>query len=123
MSSSKLILFFIGIILLVVVILSSNKIGSFLRQKFGKIVPTSILPYSQPSPTPTKIPVIPTSIIYNNSQTFQTQSQNNNNYYTKKSTSSNQIPATGPEELVWLIIGGSFATGITLNKFISKKYK
>jgi hypothetical protein len=123
MTSSKLILFFIGIILLIVVILSSNKIGVFLRDKFGRFLPSSIVQTAKISPTPIKslTPTInPITTITPNVQVY------NNTGVSKggiQSSPSNQIPATGPEELVYVIISGSFFTGFAINRLASRGKK
>src|SRR3989338_1191000 len=104
MTSSRLILLFLGFIFLVIVILSSNRIAAGVRDRFGKFLPfiksesaTQAIP---PTPTPTikktafiSIPT-PTLIIYG-----------------EKSTNSSEIPATGLNNVVWLILGGSLTLG------------
>jgi hypothetical protein len=123
MSSSKLILFFIGIILLIIIILSSNKLGIFFRQKFGKYLPSTLSPASKVSPTPIRMFISPTAtpVIYNSA--INNNSKKSQVYYSGKSTSSDQIPATGPENILYLLLSGSMITGFTLNKIASRSKK
>lgn len=107
MSSSRIVLIFIGFILIIIIALTSAKISGFLRDRFGKYIPVPKITNEKITPTPTIIPVTltptaspkPTVISRNGS-----------------STPSNQTPATGPEDLVWVLIGGSLVLGITLKK-------
>lgn len=115
MTSSRLILIFLAFIFLIIVLLSSNRIAASLRTRFGKMIPSltpiteNITPtpsMSQETPTPTLTPT-PT-IVYGNA------SKRSNN-------STKNIPATGPADLAWLILGGSFLSGFVLKKIASKK--
>lgn len=111
MTSSKLILIFLAFIFLLIIILSSNKIASSLRSRFGNLLP-SISPISEDiTPTPVIEEVItstptPTVIYGKNS--------------TKTNSSVKSIPASGPADLAWLLLGGSFASGVILKKLSSK---
>lgn len=115
MTSSRLILIFLAFIFLIIVLLSSNRISTALRTKFGKIIPSlspiteSITPTPtlfEETPTPTYIPTLTT--VYGN-----TNKRSNN--------STKNIPATGPADLAWLILGGSFLSGFILKKISGKK--
>jgi hypothetical protein len=109
MSSNRLIFLFLGIILLVVVILSSKRIATTLRGWFGKYIPAIQTTEFSPTPTPTVTPTMgvlsPTPTPRKNA--FPTQ---------QGSTPSSQIPATGPETVVWLLLGGGVTGGLTLRK-------
>ncbi|MBM3283255.1 hypothetical protein FJY90_03285 [Candidatus Gottesmanbacteria bacterium] len=113
MTSSKLMLIFLAFIFVIIVVLSSRQIGGALRARFGKYLPP-LSPFSQEeltiTPSPSLIITEPTSTpeltatpigIYEGSQ---------------RSGSTQQIPATGPENFVWLILGGSFLAGVSLKK-------
>jgi hypothetical protein len=120
MSSSRIVLFLIGVVLLIVVILSSNKIGLFLRDKFNKIAPPSMkIAAGKITPTPSTIPnkniLSPTPI--KNTQTSQNSTNSKGGVI---NTDNGEIPATGPGEIVWIIMSGSFFSGIALNKIASK---
>lgn len=113
MSSSRLILIFLGFIFLIIILLSSNKIATALRSRFGKFVPTlnvsgKISPTPTPTmalktPTPTKLPTI-------------TAGQTGRFGGGEKGSPPGEIPATGPSEVVWLILTGSALVGVTLKK-------
>ncbi|MBI3380245.1 hypothetical protein HY029_05820 [Candidatus Gottesmanbacteria bacterium] len=111
MTSSRLILIFLAFIFLIIVILSSNRISSALRASFGKMIPSlktsTTVEDASLTPTPTMETETPTpspSIIYGG------RGVRNSTNYTKS------MPAAGPEDLVWLILGGSFFAGVTLKK-------
>ena len=107
MTSSRLIFLFLAIILLVIVVLSSTRIATSLRSRFGRFIPSltatrdaSITITPTPTQTSKKTSPTPTVVIG------------------KKSTPTEKIPATGPTELAWIILSGSLLTGATL-KYIS----
>lgn len=115
MTSSRLILIFLGFIFFIIVVLSSNRIASFLRSKFGSLIPplkptteeitpTPILGGVTPTPTPT-----PTSTVGNSRR----------NSSGAKGGQVDTIPATGPAEVAWLLVGGSFLIGVSFKKFSS----
>lgn len=115
MTSSRLILIFLAFIFLIIILLSSNRIASTLRAKFSKFIPSLSPITDNITPTPTIIEETPTptltptpTIVYGN-----TNKRPNN--------STKNIPATGPADLAWLILGGSFLSGITLKKIFGKK--
>lgn len=99
MTSSRFILIFLGFIFLIIVLLAGNRIAAGLRAQFGKFLPST--KQTQITPTPTIGELSPTPTLTSSGQ---------------GSTSSSEIPATGPENLVWLILGGSLLSGITLKK-------
>ena len=115
MTSSRLILIFLAFIFLIIILLSSNRIATTLRSKFGKMIP-SLSPITENiTPTPTFIEETPTptltptpTVVYGN-----TNKRSNN--------STKSIPATGPEDLAWFILGGSFFSGIVLKRITAKK--
>lgn len=118
MTSSKLILIFLAFIFLIIVVLSSSRISGALRTRFGKLMP-SLNPTGE-NITPTVTPTIeaetttPTpTIVYGGKYNTTTG--------TGTTSSATKIPATGPEDLVWLVLGGSFFAGITLKKITSRK--
>jgi len=110
MTSTRIILVFLGFIFLVIIILSSNKIGAALRAKLGKFLPSVKPPYEQISPTPTLIPT------FTPTPTIQKPNTISNG---KNTTPSNEIPATGPESGVYIVLGGSLILGLTLKKYAS----
>lgn len=101
MTSSRLILIFLGFIFLIIIILSSNRIAASLRERFGKflpttnttvdITPTPTMESEAGTPTPTLIPET-------------------------TSTPSGEIPATGPSDLAYFILGGSLIAGLALKR-------
>ncbi|OGG26411.1 hypothetical protein A2960_06045 [Candidatus Gottesmanbacteria bacterium RIFCSPLOWO2_01_FULL_39_12b] len=102
MLSSRLILIFLGIIFLIIVILSSSRIAGSLRQRFGSFIPT-IRQSAETTPTPTPFEETGTP-----TPTF---------YFKITGTPANQIPATGPADLLWLTLGGCLIAGLSLRKF------
>ncbi|OGG15634.1 hypothetical protein A3D77_01240 [Candidatus Gottesmanbacteria bacterium RIFCSPHIGHO2_02_FULL_39_11] len=114
MSSSKLVLIFLGIILVVIVILTSNRIAAFLKSRFGNLVPPVKFSAVETTPTPT-LSLTPT--IY---PTGTTTKGGLAPSPTTKSTPAAQIPSTGPMELAYVLIGGSAAAGFILTRISSK---
>lgn len=114
MTSSRLILIFLGFIFLIIVILSSSRISAALRTRFGKMVPSLNPTVEDASLTPTPTLEMATStptptIVYGGG-------------VSKGGTASaKNIPATGPADLVWLVLGGSFFAGVTLKKITAKR--
>lgn len=111
MTSSRLILIFLAFIFLIIVILSSSRISAALRSRFAGIVP-SLKPTTEDiTPTPSieiETPTPTPTVIYG-------RGVSTNNPNTKS------IPATGPAELAWLVLGGSFFTGVALKKISTKR--
>ena len=105
MTSSRLILILLGIIFLVIVMLSSGKIAGTLRERFASFIP-NIRPAEEITPSPThfqeETPTPTPTVIYGSS------------------TETSEIPATGPNEIVWLVLGSSMVAGLSLKKFSSK---
>lgn len=115
MSSSRLILIFLGFIFLIIILLSSNRIATALRSRFGKFLPAlNVSGKISPTPTPTmafKTPTptrLPTITAINQTGRFGGGE--------KGSSPTGEIPATGPSEVVWLILTGSAFLGVTLKK-------
>ncbi len=106
MSSNRLILIFLGFIFVIVIILTSNKITASLRQRFGNILPTPKVTTEEITPTPIEeaITLTPTPTFFSGSS----------------STPSNEIPATGPNDFMWFILGISLITGLTLRNIKTK---
>jgi hypothetical protein len=112
MSSSRLILLFLGFIFLIIVILSSARISTVLRERFAGYLPVIQSGNSNPTPTPTILEEIPSP-----TPTVITGTVSGKTSFEKaKSSASNQIPATGPGEITWLIVSGSFLSGMVLKK-------
>lgn len=104
MTSSRLILIFLGFIFLIIVILSSKQIAKALRDRFGRLLPAAKVTTEEIAPTPTIIEAeTPTP-------TPETKEQ-------KETTSVKEVPATGPNDMLWIVLGGSLIAGITLKKF------
>ncbi len=99
MTSSRLILIFLGFIFLIIVILSSSKIAGALRERFGKFLPTANTTV-ETTPTPTIEAETPTPSLIPGAT----------------STPSGEIPSTGPSELAYFILGGSLIAGLALKR-------
>jgi len=111
MTSSRLILLFLGIIFLLILILSSNKIGGFLHQKFGRFLPSFKPPFEEvitpsptfspsPSPSPTqakKKELLPSPTI-------------------EEGARPPEIPATGAKEDLTFLLIGSLLLGVLIRK-------
>lgn len=99
---------------MVIVILTSNRIAGFLKSRFGNVIPGLKFSAVETTPTPTPRPTeIPT-------KGGITPGGSTKTYPTGQSTSNSQIPATGPEEFVYLLLAGSAGTGFILKKISSK---
>lgn len=116
MSSSRIILLFLGFIFIIIVILSSAKIAGGLRARFGKYLPggtitsdISITPEVMPTLTLTPEPTTTAPVTNKGGQPVS------------KSSPTSETPATGPAETAWLIISGSLLTGIGIRNFGSLK--
>lgn len=109
MTSSKLILIFLGFIFLIIVILSSNRIAGSLRTRFGKFLPSIKRSAETISPTPTptfevKAKAPTPTVVYGEKIGDSTTIPNG------------EIPATGPADLFYIVIGGSLLAGLSLKK-------
>ncbi|MBI3954912.1 hypothetical protein HY338_00580 [Candidatus Gottesmanbacteria bacterium] len=114
MSSSRIILIFLGFIFIIIVILSSTKIAGALRARFGKFIPGGTVT-SDISLTPTNI--MPTiTITPKPTNKVSVPSTNKGGQPVSKSSPTSETPATGPAETAWLIISGSLLTGIGIRK-------
>lgn len=113
MTSSRLILIFLAFIFLIIVVLSSNRISAALRSRFAGMVP-SLKPTTEDiTPTPTieiETPTPTPTVIYGGNGKTSGNNQN-----------AKSIPATGPAELAWLVLGGSFFTGVALKRISTTK--
>lgn len=114
MTSSKLILIFLGFIFLIIVILSSSRISAALRARFGKIIPSIKTSTEDQTPTPTPTIEITDTPTLTPTSVYGRGATNKNN-------SSKNIPDTGPADLVWLVLGGSFLTGVYIKKITADK--
>lgn len=110
MSSSRIILIFLGFIFVIILILTSNQISAGLRSRFGSFVPGL-----KPSPTPTSSLSFGNTVkpFYNPTPTLSVVNSN------LSSTPAGETPATGPENTVLVILGGFFVGGFALNKLSS----
>ncbi len=116
MSSSRIILLFLGFIFIIIVILSSAKIASGLRARFGKFIPGGTVT-SDISITPSVVP----TVTLTPKPTVAAPSTNKGGQPVSKSSPTSETPATGPAETAWLIISGSLLTGIVIRKLGSPK--
>lgn len=107
MTSNRLILIFLGVILFIIVGLSSRQIGGVLRQRFARFLPPL-------RPTTTEVTPTPTFIIREEVPTLTPAPAVV--YGGEKGAPPGEIPATGPEDLLWLVLGGSFLIGVSLRK-------
>lgn len=114
MTTNRLILIFLGIIFLIIIILGSNRIATSLRQRFANFLP-------KVSPTVTLEEVTPTPISFGSLKPTITpiSSPKVAGTTTAKSTANSEIPATGPTDFAWLILGGSGLVGLALKKLTS----
>lgn len=109
MTSNRLILIFLAFIFVIIVILSSSRISNALRTRFGGLVPPL---------KPTTEDITPTPI----AETI-TSTPTPTTVYGQPTTKggAKSIPATGPEELLWLVLGGSFLAGVTLKQIAANR--
>lgn len=111
MTSSRIVLIVLGIILLIIVAFSSNRLTKGIRDSISKLLPNSgkiANARITPTPTPGKTSFTPTPT--------KTQGQTNETQTTKGGTPTDTIPSTGPAELAWVLLGGSFVLGASLRK-------
>ena len=112
------------IIFLIIVILGSNRIATSLRQRFARFLPIS-------SPTPAK-EITHTPVSFSSLQPTVTPTTpcTTTNDTTGKSVagttsekgytgSISEIPATGPNDLAWFMLGGSSLLGVFFKKLTS----
>ncbi len=128
MSSSRILLVFLGFIFIVIVILSSGRIAAALRSRLGQFFPfiksTSLTtpPNITPTITPSvinKISPTPTPSAFYGGQNTTNSGQNT----TKGGITTSEIPATGPNELTWVILGGSGVIGYSIKKLSNFIYR
>lgn len=107
MTSSRLILIFLGFIFIIIVILTSSRIAGSLRSRFGGFFPSiNTTTMEEISPTPTLAEETPTPTPIISSKQVKVTS-----------TPSGTTPATGPAEIMWILLGGSLVTGLSLRTF------
>ena len=113
MTSSRLILIFLGFIFVIIVILTSSKIAGALRSRFGGFFPTiNTITTEEISPAPTLV-------LRNEGLVEETPTPTPTTppgQVKVTSTPSGNIPATGPAEVMWLLLFGSLLGGIALRK-------
>lgn len=129
MTSSRFILIFLGFIFVIIVLLTSSRIAGALRSRFGKLIP-SIFPItasSSPTPKISQITpnVLPSPTSYasrfptgtpkggSNAPTAQRDAPDG----ASQSSQTGETPATGPETLLYALLGGSFLTGSLLKRY------
>ncbi len=124
MSSNKLALIFLGFIFLIILVLSSKRLAAFVRSRFGRYLPQTT-PFSalNTTPTPTqqlqKITPSPTKSVQSSPQVKGGETAKTvNNVKTP-----GEIPATGPTEVVYILLSGSFLGGVALKKISFSKFK
>lgn len=117
MTSGRLILIFIGFVIVAIILLSSNKIASSLRSKFSGVLPPigvtgKITPTLHPSPTSSFSMITPApTVAYIKPTSAPVYSS---------SSPNGEIPATGPADLAWMLLGSSATIGVAL-RMLSKK--
>ncbi|MBI2617674.1 hypothetical protein HYW55_06075 [Candidatus Gottesmanbacteria bacterium] len=129
MTSSRFILIFLGFIFIIIILLTSNRIAGALRSRFGRFIPSIFPITASGTPTPTNLAeVIPTQTPpstptpYTSRFPIGTQSTTKGGVpQTAKSSTTNETPATGPESIAFVLLGGSFLTGSLLKRFSQKK--
>jgi hypothetical protein len=109
MHTGRFIIVFLGFVFLLIVIFASKNIAGLMRDRFGRFLPTNVPGKNLVSPTP--IPLLTPSIEKRSTSIP---------YETKTSTNGDEIPATGPEALAWIVISGSLSGGLILNKYSKK---
>lgn len=122
MSSSRLLLLFLILIFLIIVILSSNRIAGALRTRFGNVIPRlqTITQRNTSSPTPT-----PPESMQPSATPASTQKGGLGFVpsITPKAAVNkpSEIPATGPMDVTWLLLGGSLSLGVTAQYFANRR--
>lgn len=112
MSSSRLILVFLGFIFLIIVILTSSQIAGALRSRFGNLIPGYKVANERVTPTPTKVTATPTLTPTLGSRI---NSGTAGSTYSNKSHAA-QTPATGPSDLILVLLGSGGGIGLLLRK-------
>lgn len=111
MTSSRLILIFLGFIFVIIVILTSSKIAGALRSRFGGFFP--------PINTTTTEEISPAPTLVLSPDVRRDEGLVEEEQIKVTSTPSGNIPATGPAEIMWLLLGVSLLSGLSLRKFSS----
>lgn len=112
MSSSRIILIFLGFIFLIIIILMSGQIAGALRSRFGNFIPGGTK-VSDITPSPTKSPVKLT--------VTPTPGNGNGSVYRNNKINTGQTPATGPADLAYVIMGAGSGLGLLLRKISSRR--
>jgi len=100
MNSNKLVLVFLGIIVVIIIILSSQKISNSLRARLGPYLPIKPAVSITPSPSPVK------------RVTYVTPTPVYNSFI--NTSSADNIPSTGPEIINYAALLGLLAGGVGL---------
>jgi hypothetical protein len=121
MSSNRLALLFLGFILIIVLVLSSKRIAGFLRSRFSRFLPSSITTEEQITPTPTPISSLVDITKKGKLQkSTPTPIRSPQIALKKGAPPTGEIPATGPAEVVWMLLGSGAAGGIIIRKLSSR---
>lgn len=113
MVSNRLILVFLGIILLLIVAFSSNRLAQTFRSGLSRIFPQVKIGSGTitPSPTPTSIGTLISPTLENGFTPSDSERQTKGEQTTAP-PQTDQIPSTGAAEIGYMIIGGSALMGI-----------
>ena len=113
MVSNRLILVFLGIILLLIVAFSSNRLAQTFRSGLSRIFPQVKIGSGTitPSPTPTSLGTLISPILKNGFTPSDSEGQTKGEQTTAP-PQTDQIPSTGPTEITYMILGGSALVGI-----------
>lgn len=113
MVSNRLILVFLGIIFILIVVFSGNRIAQTFKSGLARIFPRTQIGSGSvtPSPTPRLLGNF-TSPTPKNGFTKGEQ--------TTAPPETEQIPSTGPQEITYVLFGGSALVGI-LTRYLTRK--
>ena len=102
MSSSRISLILLAIIFLAVVVISSGKIIQNIRNKVPFLAQQSKTESGQSTPAPSVNPSVTKTAHNTNTQ--------------EQAVSPAQTPETGPNDWVYILLGGGLAAGLAVNK-------
>ena len=113
MVSNRLILVFLGIILLLIVAFSSNRLAQTFRSGLSRIFPQVKIGSGTitPSPTPRSLGTL-NSPAQNNGFTPDESEGQTKGEQTTAPPQTDQIPSTGAAEIGYMLLGGSALVGI-----------
>ncbi len=119
MISNRIILFFLGVIILIVIVLSSQKLSAALRNRlsgvFPKVQTVKVGSDDTLTPTPSIKGVLsPTPVLYTNTKTTTQKPVT-----TTKRVVAN-TPNTGPESVPLLLLAGMGMGGALLTRLTKK---